>query len=228
MDKEHTATQAQGRGGTSWQHPARRLETIPGGRRRGRSWANPRPIFILVALAWLWGWAGLTAQADLGRVEESKLKAAFLFNFIQFMEWPATNFTDTKSPICIGVLGDDPFGALVADTVKGEVVRGRPIVTKLSQRCEDAQACHLLFVSANAESGHPVKTIASLAGTSVATVGETAGFAKQGGVFNFLVRDHKLRFEINLGSARSKGLKISSQLLKLAKIVGAESANEDK
>jgi hypothetical protein len=164
--------------------------------------------------------AAAAVAAEPARSTEHQVKAAFLLNFAQFIQWPDGAFTDAKSPIVVGVLGDDPFGATLEQTFQGQSVQGRSLIVQRSRQPDELKGCHLLFISSS-ESARLSEILASLGERSIVTVGESADFARRGGVINFYIESSKVRFEINAGAAERKGLKISSQLLKRAKIVGS-------
>ncbi len=157
---------------------------------------------------------GFSARAD-GPVNEYQVKAAFLFNFAKFVEWPDKAFANAKSPIYIGVLGDDPFGGTLDQIVEGETVQERKLIIKRSRQVEDLKGCHLLFIS-KSEKARIAQILTAVDDASVVTVSEVEGFARRGGVINFFIADDKVRFEVNADTARHKGLKISSQLLRVA------------
>lgn len=167
----------------------------------------------------------LEVSAAAPVVREYEVKAAFLFNFAQYVEWPAEAFQSPATPIIIGILGDDPFGEALDRIVRGETVRNRPIAIHRSRQIENLKHCHLLFVS-KSERGRLARVFATLVGKHCLTVGETDRFAHNGGIINFRQQGANVRFEINLGAARQTGLTISSKLLRLASIVGSERAKE--
>jgi hypothetical protein len=146
---------------------------------------------------------------------EYQIKAAFLYNFTKFVEWPPSRFATPESPIIIGILGDNPFGDVLETIVKDRRVNNRPIEIRLVATKAEAAAVHVLFSGA----GHE-QQIAAMRGLlqaqSVLTVGETPQFAASGGIIDFIVGDDKVRFFINAGSGDQAGLKISAQLLKLS------------
>jgi hypothetical protein len=150
--------------------------------------------------------------------KEYEVKAAFLLNFVQYIDWPTTAFADAKSPIAIGVLGDDPFGSALDQTFQGESAHGRSFVIKRSRSVDDLKSCHLLFIS-KSEKDKVDDILSSLNTTTLATVSEFDGFARRGGLINFYLEGKKIRFEINTNAAQSKDLKVSSELLKRARIV---------
>lgn len=176
-------------------------------------------VMPLVA-AWAAAFGMLETRAQTFVPREYQLKAVFLFNFAQFVEWPPTAFPEAGAPIYIGVLGDDPFGPILEQVVRGETIHHRRLVIKRSRQLEDLKACHLLFIS-RSEEGQLAQILAGVAGASILTVGETEQFAHRGGVINFTLQENKIRFEINLHAAERAGLKISSKLLQLATVVGS-------
>jgi hypothetical protein len=150
--------------------------------------------------------------------DEYQVKAAFIYNFAKFVEWPPETFKTDKDPIRICVLGHDPFGHSLADAVSGKTVLGRPFVlTSLSDPSE-ARECQILFVSSS-ERKHLRSILGELRTMTVLTVGETEGFATQGGIVNFKLIDGRVRLEINIEAAWQAKLRISSQVLSLASIV---------
>ena len=171
----------------------------------------------MMVCAVLWSWRA--TPADMAVAREYQVKAIFLFNFVQFVTWPAAAFPDPHSPITIGILGDDPFGPFLEEAVRGEVIDGRSLTIKRFQGIDEVSASQVLFVS-KSETGRLRQILAALQGTSILTVGETEAFARQGGMINFITVDNKVRYEINVAAARRANLDISSKLLRLAKIVG--------
>jgi len=165
----------------------------------------------LAAALWL-------VPATSHAVSEYQVKAAFLLNFGKFVEWPAQVLPAGELDIC--VLGDDPFGSDLDDTLAGRTVGNRSVQARRIGDPAAARGCAIVFVSrAGAERVKAV--LDSLRGAPVLLVGEQDRFANQGGMINFVEVDQKIRFEINEAAARQAGLKISSQLLKLATIVEA-------
>ncbi len=166
------------------------------------------------------GWIvmGLAQTSAMAASKEYEVKAAFLFHFTQFVEWPDSAFADPNAPFCIGVLGDDSFGGALDEIVKDESVGRHKIVIKRSRQTADLKGCQILFIS-NSEKDHVAQILSSLDDSGILTVGETDGFAGQGGIINFYLEENKVRFEINPGTAKHHGLKISSQLLGLGRIV---------
>ena len=131
---------------------------------------------------------------------EYDLKAAFLFNFTQFVEWPPDAFPDAGTPITICILGDDPLGSSLDEILQNEMVRSRRIVARRYQSVEQMDLCHILFIS-RSETGHLDGTFARLAGKSILTVGETEEFESASGMVRFVVIGNKVRLRINVVSA---------------------------
>ncbi len=147
---------------------------------------------------------------------EYEVKAAFLYKFISFVDWPEDDLI-----ITIGVLGDDPFGAVLNRLTADKTVNGKKIVVKRFKKVAELEFCHILFISSS-EGEHLGEIMKALEHSGTLTVGDMKKFAQSGGIIEFTMEKNKIRFEINIGSARRAGLKISSKLLKLAKICGEE------
>jgi hypothetical protein len=174
---------------------------------------------MLLGLAVLPLLSGAAPMAEPSRhSREYQIKAAFLFNFARFVEWPAAAFGSSDSPLSLCVLGEDPFGSALDETVRGEKVRDRRLEVRRTSEVVDLDACQLVFVSAS-ERGRLPEILSALGSKSVLTVSEVEEFAARGGVINFVLVDNRVRFEINPGAAKRSGLKISSELLRLGRIV---------
>ena len=156
-----------------------------------------------------------TARGDDAQLTESKLKAAFLFNFAKFVEWPPTAFAATNSPITIGILGENPFGGDLEAIIRDKTINNRTIVIKPMLSITEATNCQMLFISASVKSRIP-EMISGLGAATILTVGDTDRFTERGGMINFVKEGNKIRFEINDVAAKRAGLKISSKLLSLA------------
>lgn len=166
----------------------------------------------MVLSLWLvWGWS----QAQEATPSEYQVKAAFIFNFIKFVEWPAAAFTDTNAPLTIGVFGKNPFEDHLQLATQNKLVNNRPVAVKACPSLADARQCHVVFVS-NSEKSRLTTVVEGLTGAAVLTIADTEGFIKYGGMINFFRDGNKFRFEINDAAARKAGLKISSKLLSLA------------
>lgn len=166
---------------------------------------------------WAMLFTACVASGQTGR--EYDLKAAFLFNFAQFVEWPPSASPPADEPFVIGVLGQDPFGAILDEIVRNETVQGRPIVVQRFRSVDGVGRCQILFISAS-EDARAREILAALAGRGLLTVGESEPVAAAGGVIRFLVVNNKLRLRINVEAASREQLKISSKLLRLAEVVG--------
>ena len=160
----------------------------------------------------------LVAQPLCGQSKvpkEYQLKAAFLYNFAKFVQWPDKSFSDTTSPLVIGVLGQNPFGNELEKAVQGRTANGRAIIVRQIQKVDAAHAVQLLFVPASDDSRlTELKEICQTQGILV--VGESTNFIKRGGMVAFKVEGDNLRFEVNTSAAAGAELKFSAQLLKLA------------
>ena len=158
------------------------------------------------------------AGAEVVSFQEHPVKAAFIYNFFKFVEWPASRFQETNSPFLIGVVGKGPITAALKAAVQDRKINGRDFIVQAVATPEEARAAHLLFVAA-AEDKQLDKLLKALASSSVLTVGESEEFARQGGMICFVLENGKIRFEINMDSAQRAGVKISAQLQKLARTV---------
>jgi len=156
-----------------------------------------------------------------------EVKAAALYNFARFVEWPPGVFSDTASPVIIGILGEDQFSDILTRTVKGKVVKGRALTIRRFRNVEDIESCHILFISPSEEK-HLGKIFSEVAEKHVLTVGETEYFALKGGMIGFVIRDNKVRCEINIRAAERSALRVSPKLLKVAEIVGDNPLAEDR
>ncbi len=152
-----------------------------------------------------------------GIASEPDVKAAFLYNFTKFVEWPAASFPEARSPLKLCILGEDPFGKTLKALIE-EGVGGHPVTLLRLDSLNDPVACHVLFISRSERDRLP-RIFGVLHDAPVLTVGETPGFVDQGGMINFLLEGSKVRFEINQEAAERAGLRISSKLLALAKRV---------
>jgi len=177
------------------------------------------PLLLAILSFAALGWGHAQAQS-----REYQLKAAFLFNFAEFVQWPAGSFPNADAPFCIGILGDDPFGAALEATIQGETVNHHKLIIRRGQRLEDLGDCQLIFIC-KSEEGQMDQILSETDSKPVLTVSEIDRFAEDGGTINFYLQGDKVRFEINPNSARRRGLKISSQLLSLGKIVQPEGGN---
>jgi hypothetical protein len=174
-------------------------------------------ILKTLALVCLVGLSPVFAAAP----SEYQLKAVFLFNFAQFVEWPPTAFQDPQVPLVIGILGDDPFGDYLDEVVQGEQVRGRPLIVKRFHRLEEVDVCHILFVSSPG-AARLSPTPAALGGRAILTVSDAdRGAGPAGAMIQFVDAQKHIRLRIDVDTARAAGLTISSKLLRSAEVVHA-------
>ena len=183
----------------------------PLGQRRIRRWQAMVACLLLSALAW-------SAPTELTATREYQVKAVFLFNFTQFVEWPADAFAHANTPLVIGVLGEDPFGAYLDETVRGETVNGRPLIVARYRRVQEIGDCQILFIS-RSETEQLEQILASLVGKPVLTVGDVEGFARRGGMIDLATVSGRIELRINLEAAKAARLTISSKLLRPARVV---------
>jgi hypothetical protein len=143
---------------------------------------------------------------------EYQVKAAFLYNFAKFVEWPEGR---ARAPFVIGVLGEDPFGEVLDRTISGKTIQSREFAVRRLADTAEAPRVDILFISASEKARLP-EVLGRLRGSSVLTVGDTDNFVSRGGMVGFRTKGNVVRFDINLREATRAGLKISSQLLRLA------------
>jgi hypothetical protein len=163
------------------------------------------------------GWAA-GAAAQTPRPTEYQIKAVFLYNFARFVSWPDRAFSAPDAPLVIGVLGDDPFGPYLDETVKGESVNQHPLMVQRFREVEQIVNCHILFVSRR-QADRLSQILAAVKGRKILTVGDAEGFASKGGMIRFMTDHNRIKLRINLDAARADDLVISSKLLRPAEIV---------
>jgi hypothetical protein len=186
-------------------------------RRRRRSGSGPVGLgeLILIAALGVVLW-GVWVAPCYGDSTEPQLKAAFVYNFMKFIEWPQGTFPQPDSPLTVCILGQDTL-ADALDSVAGRTAQGRKVTVKRITKLAEGDRCQVLYV-ARSEKGL-IGSGVRLARDGVLTVGDVPGFTTSGGTIGFFLTDSKIAFEINVDSAERTSLKISSQLLRLAKIV---------
>jgi hypothetical protein len=146
-----------------------------------------------------------------------QVKAVFLFNFTQFIDWPAGVFHSSGEAFVIGIIGENPFDDFLHGTVSGEKYGTHPIVVKYFRKAEDVRNCHMLYISS--DDPDEVKNIlASISSKNILTVNDTPDFTKRGGMVQFYIENNKIRLRINAERSKAAGLNISSKLLSVAKI----------
>lgn len=167
------------------------------------------------ALAFVW-FASSEASAQENKPSEYAVKAAYLYNFGKFVQWPAGTAPEgSGSDFLICVLGPDPFGSTLDETVKGESIEGQPLATRRIDKVESVDGCRILFISATLKERLNM-ILQALQSKPVLTVSDTPDFCNRGGMVQFVLQGDKVRFEVNLAPAEKAGVTLSSQLLKVA------------
>ena len=189
---------------------------------RPTRWHVPRgllaPLIVSLLLSLV---AVLNACAQTPSPNEYQVKAAFLFNFMKFIDWPAVAYTSPQSPFAICILGKDPFGSLLDDALLGKTMDNHPVAVRRLKDIADARHCQVVFVSSS-ETKKYAEIVDSVRGANILLVGETGGFAAAGGTIEFILEESHVRFAINPDAAERAGLRCSSKLLALAKIIHDE------
>jgi hypothetical protein len=155
------------------------------------------------------------AQAQVA--SESQVKAAFLYNFTKFVQWPAEAFATSQAPLVVCVPARDVPGVAL-ESIEGKQAQGRELRVRRVVRLDEARTCHVLFIPEALEA-HSADWLRAVRLLPVLTVGESDGFAESGGVIGFVSREDRVQFEINPEAAARANLRVSSQLLRLATIV---------
>ncbi len=166
---------------------------------------------------WIFGIGAAVLLAGVAggqTTEEYQVKAAFLFNFARFVEWPPQTFRTVVDPMSICVLGPNPFGRALDEAVSGKSIEGRKFIVRQVTDITQTGNCQILFIGAREK-----KVLQNAALVGVLTVGESEGFTAGGGVIGFRLEGGKVRLEINVDAAEQRKLRISSKLLSLAQIV---------
>lgn len=197
-----------------------------------RRWLAGIPGLGAAAVAAVTGWIGVGVEAwaaddRSGVVSETDLKAGFLVKLPLFVNWPPASAGDPQAPIVIGILGEDPFGAMFDATLKPLRTDGRPFAVRRFSDLADLGDCHILFIS-RSEQGRWDEIFKKLGNRPVLTVADLPGFAARGGMFNCFVENGRLRFECNREAIQRGGLKVSGRLLQIARIVRDERPAADR
>jgi hypothetical protein len=149
---------------------------------------------------------------------EYQVKAAFVFNFTQFVEWPTQSFANPETRAVIGILGKDPFGTYLDETITGESLNKHSLTIQHFKDADEITNCQILFI--NLSDKNELKAILEkLKGKNILTVSDANGFTKLGGMVRLYIKDDKINIQINLDAVKEENLVISSKLLKLAEIV---------
>ncbi len=174
----------------------------------GVTWKRSRVgllVFLSIAMAGI-------AAAQKRISQEYQVKALFLFNFTQFVEWPPEAFVNPYAPLVIGVLGEDPFGQYLDDLLKGEKAGEHPLVVKRFSSVEESMGAHVLFINLRSKEERK-KALTALDDKSVLSVSDAADFTRQGGMIQFFIKENKIRLRVGLEPATDANLSISSKLL---------------
>jgi hypothetical protein len=185
--------------------------------RSQRRGAVPAPPGILLACLLILGPAAANGQS----AREAQVKAAFLYNFAQFTEWPPEAFAQPDSPLVIGVLGEDPFGEALDTTIRGEAVRGHKLQLKRFRAVAELPTCHIVYIG-RSEANRLSQVLKALNGKPILTVSDLDGSAERGVTIQFVTEHGRVRFRINPKTAENAKLALSSKLLRVAEIVGSE------
>jgi hypothetical protein len=149
---------------------------------------------------------------------EYEIKAAFLYNFAKFVEWPAHSNQASQDSVVVGILGQDPFGFLIEKIIGDKTVGGKIIVIKRYASLEQISSCHLLFIS-DSESPHLNKLLSALSGRCILTVSDSKNFAHHGGMIQMYMENNRIRFIVNIDAINLANLRMSSKLLNLADVI---------
>jgi hypothetical protein len=157
--------------------------------------------------------------------DEYRVKAAFLFHFAQFVDWPPGTFKEANTPLTYCTLGQDPFAGELDRTLAGKIIGSRRVKVEHVQKIQETQRCQILFVGLR-EKKSLLAELSNLKEEAVLTVGDSDQFARQGGMIGFFTEENKICFEINVEAAERSKLKISARLLGLAKrVLGSPKGN---
>lgn len=182
--------------------------------RGGANWF--RRCLLLVVLTWVAGAPALRAQGDLS---DSQLRAAFLFRFGQYVSWPkGSEGSSASAPFVIGVYQDPTLLKDLGRMSAGRQIEGRTIAVRAMDGLEDMDGLAVAFLKSD-DQLRIARALRDARTKGILTVGDADGFAERGGMINFFREDNKLRFEVNMEATGQSGLRLSSQLLRLARIV---------
>ena len=170
----------------------------------------------LVAALFMLGLADLLVAQD-SPVAAIKVKAAYLFNFAKFVDWPKTVLPETNSPVVLCILGRDPFGRALEETIGNATAEARPIIIRRTRDLSGIEGCHILFISSS-ESRRLGQILARVRGEPVLTVSDMGSFTEHGGIIQFFEQGKNLKFEVNVDAASRVPVAISSKLLRVARI----------
>ena len=178
----------------------------------GRNKTKCRTVVATAALAF-----GLCCWCRGDEPALARVEAAFIYNFTQFVEWPADAFHGKDAPFVVAVVGEDPFAGALEHAMAGKLANGRPVVVRHFASAEVIEGCQILFVPA-AQDGAATEILAKAANRPVLTVGQTDAFMRGGGAIRLLVEDGRMKFQIDPDVVDGAKLKASAKLMKLARI----------
>ncbi len=162
--------------------------------------------------------AGLLAgrgDVHAQKPSEYRVKAAYLYGFGRFVDWPTTAPAAAGKAFVVCVLGDDPFGRLLDDVASDAVMKDKPVAIRRISRVEESGSCHTLFIGAS-EDARLGRILDALGERPVLTVSDAPGFARRGGMIGFFLDDNRVRFTVNLAATQEAGLRMNSELLRVA------------
>jgi hypothetical protein len=149
------------------------------------------------------------------QVSEYQVKAAFLFNFSKFLEWPPEAMGQPNEPFVVGVIGNDPFGNYLDEIISGEKIMDHPMIVKRYNSIDEIDKCHILFINMPGKTRDVLNT---LKGKSILTVSDEEDFNGKGGIIKFYTDNDMIRLQINIDAAKAANLNVSSKLLRIARI----------
>jgi hypothetical protein len=165
-------------------------------------------------------YSGCAWSSDEAAVTEYDVKAAFLLNFVRFVNWSEQAGEGKGNELVLGITGEDPFGNSL-NLIRGAHIKNRTLVVRNDVNRNSLTSCDILFISSSEKDRLP-SIMAAVKDLPILTVSEIEGFAERGGMINFIIVENKVRFEINPDAAKQAGIHISSQLLQLARIIKQE------
>lgn len=175
-------------------------------------------IFKGIFLALLVAGNVISLQGQDPPPKQYQVKAVFLYNFTQFVEWPPAVFADDDAPLIVGILGEDPFGTYLQEVINGEQSNGQPLSIRRFETGEEIEECHVLFINLP-DPDQIAQTLENLRGKHILTIGDQEGFLQAGGMIQFISVNDKVHFQINPEASSAADLKISSKLLRVAEVV---------
>ena len=186
------------------------------------SWIRAVVVLVSVALTWVTADGSASAQGPDAQSREYQLKVAFIYNFVKFIDWPAPALSPADSTFVVGVFGEDPFGSAL-EALEGKIAKGRNIHVRRFRTLDalEAEPAHVLFLGPSNEDKLD-EILQSLSDSGILTIGEGSAFTKAGGIIAFVNRKTKVRFLINVDAGQRCGLRMSSQLLRLAENLSAK------